>query len=652
MSGAAGRRHHVRRRQERRHHRAVPGLRAPRGQGGAVQGAEHVQQLDGRARTRRRGRRDRPGPVDPGARRAGRARGGDEPGAAQARQRPAQPRRGDGAAGRRGRRRRDFGRRAARTSRGRRTRRTTTWPRATRSSSPRAPGSPAEINLRRSDYVNMGLARHAGPAGRGRRRHRPRRGVRGVLRHRRAARRGRRRLVAGFVVNKFRGDARPAAARARRARARCTGRPVYGVLPWHPDVWLDSEDALDLEGRRSGGGARRVAVVRLPRISNFTDVDALGLEPDLDVVFASTRAASPTPTWSCCPAPARRSPTWPGCATRGPGPRGRSTTPRPAGRCSGSAAAARCSAARSPTRTGSRGRRATVAGLGLLDLDHGVHAPRRCCAATSRPATRSTTAGSPARSPAGAVTGTMVHGVARGRRGPRGVPRRGAGRHQSRRRSRPPASAGWTCSATWSRSTSTSTRCCSRAPAGCCHRGSAMRVLLLGGTAEARALAAALVADGHDVTTSLAGRVARPRLPVGEVRIGGFGGVDGLRAARRGVRRRGRRDPPVLGADLGQRRRGLPTDVPLLRLERPGWSGDASLDWVDDHEEAAPRRPRLRRAAVPDRRPAGARPVRAGARRTGRCWRASSTRRTSTRARGLAAAAQPRSLRCSTTSGR
>src|SRR5690606_38597961 len=67
-----------------------------------------------------------------------------------------------------------------------------------------------------------------------------------------------------------------------------TGRSVHGVLPWHPDLWLDSEDALDLEGRRTRTAARvRVAVVRLPRISNFTDVDALGLEPDLDVVFVS-----------------------------------------------------------------------------------------------------------------------------------------------------------------------------------------------------------------------------------------------------------------------------------------------------------------------------------------------------------------------------
>ncbi|MEO9325314.1 cobyric acid synthase [Nocardioides sp. C4-1] len=152
-------------------------------------------------------------------------------------------------------------------------------------------GSPAEINLRSSDYVNMGLAQHAGlptvvvgDIDRG-----------GVF----AAFYGTlgllddadQRLVAGFVVNKFRGDLgllRPGLDEIERR----TDRRVFGVLPWHPDLWLDSEDALDLEGRRvaSTTATRRVAVVRFPRISNFTDVDALGLEPDLDVVFASTPA--------------------------------------------------------------------------------------------------------------------------------------------------------------------------------------------------------------------------------------------------------------------------------------------------------------------------------------------------------------------------
>lgn len=150
-------------------------------------------------------------------------------------------------------------------------------------------GSPAEINLRSSDYVNMGLAQHAGlptvvvgDIDRG-----------GVF----AAFYGTvmlldeadRRLVAGFIVNKFRGDLdllRPGLEEI----ARRTDRRVYGVLPWNPDLWLDSEDALDLAGRRNGAGTTRVAVVRFPRISNFTDVDALGLEPELDVVFASTPA--------------------------------------------------------------------------------------------------------------------------------------------------------------------------------------------------------------------------------------------------------------------------------------------------------------------------------------------------------------------------
>src|SRR5690606_29224537 len=69
-------------------------------------------------------------------------------------------------------------------------------------------------------------------------------------------------------------------------------------------------------------------------------------------------------------------------------------------------------------------------------------------------------------------------------------------------------------------------------PAGAAYGpGTPMRVLLLGGTAEARDLAALLVADGVDVESSLAGRVARPRLPVGKVRVGGFGGVTGLRSA-------------------------------------------------------------------------------------------------------------------------
>ncbi len=149
-------------------------------------------------------------------------------------------------------------------------------------------GSPAEINLRDGDFVNMGLARHAGlPAivvgdiDRG-----------GVF----AALFGTvallspedQALISGFVINKFRGDLgllRPGLDMITTA----TGRPVHGVLPFNLDVWLDAEDSLAY-GRVLGRPAAprgtewlRVAVVRLPRISNATDAEALATEPGVQV---------------------------------------------------------------------------------------------------------------------------------------------------------------------------------------------------------------------------------------------------------------------------------------------------------------------------------------------------------------------------------
>ena len=136
-------------------------------------------------------------------------------------------------------------------------------------------------------------------------------------------------------------------------------------------------------------------------------------------------------------------------------------------------------------------------------------------------------------------------------------------------------------------------------PASDAHAGGA--VLILGGTGEARALAALLVDRGIPVVSSLAGRVSKPRLPVGEVRVGGFGGVDGLAAYLReaGVRAVVDATHPFARVISGNAAAACAAaGVPLLRLERPGWSqapGAESWHWVDSHDAAAVTAARLGR---------------------------------------------------------
>jgi precorrin-6A/cobalt-precorrin-6A reductase len=117
-------------------------------------------------------------------------------------------------------------------------------------------------------------------------------------------------------------------------------------------------------------------------------------------------------------------------------------------------------------------------------------------------------------------------------------------------------------------------------------------VLILGGTAEARELATRLHRDGIAVTSSLAGRVAKPRLPVGELRVGGFGGPDALARwlTEHDVAAVVDATHPFaerISASAATAARAA--GVPLLRLERPGWSerpGDR-WHWVDDLDAAA-----------------------------------------------------------------
>lgn len=118
-------------------------------------------------------------------------------------------------------------------------------------------------------------------------------------------------------------------------------------------------------------------------------------------------------------------------------------------------------------------------------------------------------------------------------------------------------------------------------------------ILILGGTAEARSLAAGLVDAGVPVISSLAGRVAKPRLPVGDVRIGGFGGVEGMKTfyAALGITAVVDATHPFAeGISANAVESCAVAGIPLLRLERPGWSGTMLSDtwhWVDDHDEAA-----------------------------------------------------------------
>lgn len=120
-----------------------------------------------------------------------------------------------------------------------------------------------------------------------------------------------------------------------------------------------------------------------------------------------------------------------------------------------------------------------------------------------------------------------------------------------------------------------------------------MSVLVLGGTGEARDLASRLLEAGVPVLSSLAGRVQRPRLPAGEVRVGGFGGAAGLRAHLVSAGHRAVVDAthPFAAQISAHAALGCATaGVPLLRLQRPGWSAlpeAADWHWVEGHAEAA-----------------------------------------------------------------
>ncbi len=127
-------------------------------------------------------------------------------------------------------------------------------------------------------------------------------------------------------------------------------------------------------------------------------------------------------------------------------------------------------------------------------------------------------------------------------------------------------------------------------------------VLVLGGTGEARQLAAALDGVEIRIVSSLAGRVSRPALPVGEMRVGGFGGPEGLAAYLRAtgvVVVVDATHPFAARISANAAAACAATGVPLLRLQRPGWREHPDADrwtWVPDADAA-------RDAAAASRRP-------------------------------------------------
>lgn len=117
-----------------------------------------------------------------------------------------------------------------------------------------------------------------------------------------------------------------------------------------------------------------------------------------------------------------------------------------------------------------------------------------------------------------------------------------------------------------------------------------VRILVLGGTGEARELAAELVAAGADVISSLAGRVKEPRLPAGAVRVGGFGGAEGLAAfldAERITHLIDATHPFAAGITANAALAAADAVVPRLVLRRPAWTADPSWDAVPDIQAAA-----------------------------------------------------------------
>ena len=153
-------------------------------------------------------------------------------------------------------------------------------------------GSPAEINLKANDIVNMRVAKHLqapvlliADIDRGG-------ALASLVGTLELLAEEERALIKGLVINKFRGDV-TLLTPALDFLEKKTGKPVLGVVPHIDQLGIDEEDSVSLDEKRCGDGGvgenqLHIAVIRTPKLSNFTDFDALACEPDAALYYVTT----------------------------------------------------------------------------------------------------------------------------------------------------------------------------------------------------------------------------------------------------------------------------------------------------------------------------------------------------------------------------
>ncbi|MBR6267091.1 MAG: cobyric acid synthase [Selenomonadaceae bacterium] len=148
-------------------------------------------------------------------------------------------------------------------------------------------GSPAEVNLKANDIVNMRVAKHlnapvllVADIDRGG-------ALASLVGTLELLEDDERDLVKGLIINKFRGDV-TLLTPAVEFLEKKTGKPVLGIVPYIEQMGIDDEDSVSLEDKKTGsvGGDLRIAVIRTPKISNFTDFDCLAGEEDVSLSYA------------------------------------------------------------------------------------------------------------------------------------------------------------------------------------------------------------------------------------------------------------------------------------------------------------------------------------------------------------------------------